>query len=68
MNDTDNAEEFIENVTFDELRVGQSARLSRAVSREDITAFAAISGDVNPAHANDGGSAPTLGHRGTYPS
>ena len=52
MNDTDTTEEFIENVTFDELRVGQSARLSRTLSREDIAAFAAVSGDVNPAHVD----------------
>jgi phosphate acetyltransferase len=52
MNDTDDTEEFIENVTFDELRVGQSARLSRTLSQEDIAAFAAVSGDVNPAHVD----------------
>ncbi|MDO5289832.1 MAG: bifunctional enoyl-CoA hydratase/phosphate acetyltransferase [Pseudomonadota bacterium] len=44
------ASEWIENVTFDELRVGQSARLVRTLSQDDIRAFAAISGDVNPAH------------------
>lgn len=44
------AQEWIENVTFDELHVGQSARLVRTLSQDDIRAFAAISGDVNPAH------------------
>lgn len=44
--------ELIENVTFDELQIGQSARLSRTLDREDIAAFALISGDVNPAHVD----------------
>lgn len=44
--------ELIENVTFDELQIGQSARLSRILNKEDIAAFALISGDVNPAHVD----------------
>ncbi len=42
--------EVIENLTFDELRIGQSARLVRTLSQADIQAFAAVSGDTNPAH------------------
>ena len=44
--------EWMENVTFDELEVGHSARLLRTVTLEDIQAFAAVSGDINPAHLN----------------
>lgn len=44
--------EWMENVTFDELSQGQSARLVRTVTLEDIQAFAAVSGDINPAHLN----------------
>ncbi|MBS7349964.1 MAG: enoyl-CoA hydratase, partial [Comamonas sp.] len=44
--------DWMENVTFDELSVGQSARLVRTVTQEDIQAFAAVSGDINPAHLN----------------
>ncbi|KAB0588824.1 bifunctional enoyl-CoA hydratase/phosphate acetyltransferase [Comamonas kerstersii] len=44
--------EWMENVTYDELTVGQSARLLRTVCLEDIQAFAAVSGDINPAHLN----------------
>lgn len=44
--------EWMENVTYDELLVGQSARLLRMVTLEDIQAFAAVSGDINPAHLN----------------
>ena len=38
------------NRTFDELEIGESASLTRFVSEDDIKLFAAISGDVNPAH------------------
>jgi len=41
---------MIENRTFDEIAVGESASVSRTVSQEDIDLFAVISGDVNPAH------------------
>jgi len=42
--------EFAENVTYDEITVGQSARLVRTLSLADIRAFAAVSGDMNPSH------------------
>jgi phosphate acetyltransferase len=44
------AKALIENVTYDELRVGQSARLVRKLTLGDIQAFALVSGDFNPAH------------------
>ncbi len=43
-------DDFIENVTFDELIVGRSASVTRALTNQDIELFAYISGDVNPAH------------------
>ena len=46
------AHEWIENVTFDELRVGQSAQMTRQVSGQDILAFAAVSGDVKIGRAH----------------
>ncbi|BBL26289.1 MULTISPECIES: bifunctional enoyl-CoA hydratase/phosphate acetyltransferase [Comamonas] len=49
---TPHIDEWMENVTYDELSVGQSARLVRTVTLEDIQAFAAVSGDINPAHLN----------------
>ena len=52
MNTQAPAMEWMENVTYDELEVGQSARLLRTVTLEDIQAFAAVSGDINPAHLN----------------
>jgi phosphate acetyltransferase len=42
--------EFLENVTFDELTVGRTAKLVRTLAKKDIELFAAVSGDVNPAH------------------
>lgn len=44
--------DFVENHTFDELQIGQSARLLRTLTPQDIQAFAAVSGDTNPAHLN----------------
>ena len=38
--------------TIDQLAVGDSARLERTFSQDDIEAFARISGDDNPAHVD----------------
>ncbi|MBP2302001.1 bifunctional enoyl-CoA hydratase/phosphate acetyltransferase [Azospirillum picis] len=40
----------VENVTFDEIRIGQSASLSRQLTLMDVELFATVSGNVNPAH------------------
>ncbi|MFH0341881.1 MAG: bifunctional enoyl-CoA hydratase/phosphate acetyltransferase [Chromatiales bacterium] len=40
----------IENRTFDEIRIGDSATLTRTLSEQDINLFAAASGDLNPTH------------------
>jgi len=44
---------MIENCTFDEIVVGQSASISRTLQQEDIELFALVSGDVNPAHLDE---------------
>ncbi len=54
--------ELIENHTFFEIKIGQSARLLRTLSVEDISAFAAVSGDTNPAHLNPKYANDTLFH------
>ncbi|MGC4075571.1 MAG: bifunctional enoyl-CoA hydratase/phosphate acetyltransferase [Rubrivivax sp.] len=46
-------DEWLENTTFDELAVGQSATMRRALTDADIAGFAAISGDLNPTHLDD---------------
>ena len=43
----------IENRTFDEIAIGDEARLSRVLTWRDIELFAAMSGDVNPAHVDE---------------
>lgn len=45
--------EFLENVPFDELTPGRQASLSKTLTQEDIMLFAAVSGDVNPAHMDE---------------
>ena len=42
----------IENRTFDEIEIGDEASLSRTLTWRDIELFAAMSGDVNPAHVD----------------
>jgi phosphate acetyltransferase len=42
-------EHYIENKTYDEIAVGDSASLTRTLRPEDIELFAIVSGDVNPA-------------------
>jgi phosphate acetyltransferase len=54
--------EFVENHTFVELQMGQSARLVRTLTPHDIAAFAAVSGDTNPAHLDAGYASATLMH------
>jgi phosphate acetyltransferase len=42
--------QMIENKTYDEISIGQIARMARQLTITDIQAFAAVSGDINPAH------------------
>lgn len=58
---------MLENVTFDELKIGQTASLTRTLRQRDIELFAVMSGDVNPAHldavyANDTIFGGVIGH------
>jgi phosphate butyryltransferase len=43
---------MIENRTFDELQIGDTASLSHIVTQRDIDLFATVTGDVNPAHVD----------------
>lgn len=43
-------ESILENRTFDEIEMGETACLSRVLTRDDIELFATVSGDINPAH------------------
>ena len=44
------AADIIENHTFDELAVGDTAQIVRTFTQDDIELFANVSGDVNPSH------------------
>ncbi|MBE7474788.1 MAG: enoyl-CoA hydratase [Anaerolineae bacterium] len=45
--------DYIENRTFDEIEIGQSASLTRTLTREDIQLFAIMSGDISPIHVDE---------------
>jgi len=44
------AMDCLENRTFDEINIGDSASLVRTLKLEDIQLFAAMAGDIDPAH------------------
>lgn len=44
--------QFIENRTYTEISVGDSAKTVRTLTPRDISLFAVMSGDVNPAHVD----------------
>lgn len=55
--------QYIENKTFDEIAVGDSAEIVRTLKREDIELFAVMSGDVNPAHVDEEFAKSDLFHK-----
>jgi len=56
------APDIIENHPYDELKVGMAASMLRTLTLADIQAFAAVSGDTNPAHLDPAYAADTLFH------
>ncbi|MBN9288646.1 MAG: enoyl-CoA hydratase [Gammaproteobacteria bacterium 39-13] len=44
--------DYIENKTFDEIKIGDSAMIKHTFKKEDIELFASVTGDVNPAHVD----------------
>jgi phosphate butyryltransferase len=53
---------FLENRTFNEIVVGDTASLSHTVMQRDIDLFAAATGDFNPAHVDPVYAATDLFH------
>src|SRR5579883_1057659 len=49
---TDNSV-YITNKTFDEITVGDSATLTRTLTKQDVELFAIVTGDMNPAHLDE---------------
>jgi len=39
--------------TLEQLEIGQSASFTKTITETDVTLFAGISGDLNPAHINE---------------
>src|SRR4051794_22557091 len=56
-------EPLIENRTYDEITVGQTASTTHTLTREDIELFAIVSGDVNPAQLDPAYAETDLFHR-----
>ena len=52
MQETASGIDIIENRTYDEIAVGDSAMLVRTLRPEDIRMFATMAGEVNPAHVD----------------
>lgn len=50
----------LENYTFDDLEMGQTASITRTVTDHDIRLFAAVSGDTNPVHLDAEFAAGTM--------
>ena len=46
-------EEFLENRTINEINIGDTASITRTVTKKDIQVFAIMSGDVNLAHLDE---------------
>ncbi|RZI47253.1 bifunctional enoyl-CoA hydratase/phosphate acetyltransferase [Rickettsiales endosymbiont of Peranema trichophorum] len=44
---------MLENKVFDEIEIGDSASLSRTLTKQDIQIFAAMTGDMNPIHLDE---------------
>jgi phosphotransacetylase/acyl dehydratase len=55
-------DDFLENTTFDELVVGESASLAHKVTQREIDLFAAATGDVNPASVDPTYAATDTSH------
>ena len=53
----------IENTTFDELKLGDTASLVRTLTHKDIDLFAIMSGDINPTHVDDAYAKSDMFHK-----
>lgn len=44
---------MLENKTFEEIKIGDTASMERTLTRRDIDMFAVLTGDMNPTHFSD---------------
>lgn len=63
MDPTRPAAGMIENRTFDQIAIGDSASSVRTLTQQDIDLFALVSGDVNPAHLDPAYAETDLFHK-----
>ncbi len=54
---------LLENRCYDELALGDSASITRTLTKQDIEVFAILSGDVNPAHLDEAYARQTPFHQ-----
>ena len=54
------AQETLQNITYDELQEGATASYSRTLTEDELVLFAAVSGDVNPVHRDAGLAADSM--------
>ena len=47
------SENHITNKIYDEIQIGDSATLTRTLTKQDIQLFATVTGDMNPAHLDE---------------
>lgn len=43
----------VQGLFFEDLKLGQTAEITRVVGADDVEAFAVVSGDVNPVHLDE---------------
>lgn len=49
----DHSSQPLQNRTYDELAVGDTASFTRTLTEDELVLFAAVSGDVNPVHLDE---------------
>ncbi len=45
--------EVLENITYDEINIGDQCHFSKTLTEADLLMFATVSGDVNPVHLDE---------------
>ncbi len=46
--------EMLQNKTFDEIKIGDTASITKTLTKDDIEKFAALTGDIDPSHIDVG--------------
>lgn len=47
------SKQCITNKTYDEIKIGDTAEVTRTLTKQDIQLFATVTGDLNPAHLDE---------------